>query len=122
MTKYQKGKIISGVVTGIEDYGIFVNVDGLYSGLIHISEISNGYVKDIDKIANIGETICAKIIDIDEDTCHLKLSVKEINHKPERKKRQKIVETKSGFTPLENNLDKWVNEKIKEINAINKKN
>ena len=40
MGKYQKGKIVQGVVTGIETYGAFVAFDEFYSGLIHISEIN----------------------------------------------------------------------------------
>lgn len=45
MTKFKKGEIIKGTVTGIEKYGIFVNLDNYYTGLIHISEISNFFVK-----------------------------------------------------------------------------
>ena len=40
---YKVGDIISGQVTGIEKYGIFVNIDPWYDGLIHISEISSNY-------------------------------------------------------------------------------
>ena len=57
MLKYEKGKIVTGQVTGIEKYGIFVTLDEYYSGLIHISEICDGYVNDINSVANIGETI-----------------------------------------------------------------
>ena len=45
MLKYDKGKIVTGQVTGIEKYGIFVSLDEFYSGLIHISEISDGFVR-----------------------------------------------------------------------------
>ena len=47
MNKYEKGNIVVGQVTGIEKYGIFIGLDEFYSGLIHISEISKGYVKNI---------------------------------------------------------------------------
>ena len=46
MTKYKKGKIVKGTVTGIESYGAFVSLDDYYSGLIHISEISHDFVKN----------------------------------------------------------------------------
>ena len=39
MGKYEKGKIVKGVVTGIESYGVFVSFDEFYTGLIHISEL-----------------------------------------------------------------------------------
>ena len=40
MAQYKVGKIVKGNITGIEKYGIFVNLDNFYSGLIHISEMS----------------------------------------------------------------------------------
>ena len=51
MCKYYKNEIVEGCVTGIEKYGIFITLDEYYSGLIHISEISDGFVKDINKYA-----------------------------------------------------------------------
>ena len=45
----QNGDIVSGVVTGIKDYGAFVQVED-YCGLIHISEFSDGFVKNINEI------------------------------------------------------------------------
>ena len=48
MSKYEVGKIVIGCVTGVENYGIFVSLDEYYSGLIHISEISTKFVKDIN--------------------------------------------------------------------------
>ena len=44
MNQYKKGEIVTGCVTGIEKYGIFVSLDEYYSGLIHISEISDFFV------------------------------------------------------------------------------
>ena len=46
MNQYKKGEIVTGCVTGIEKYGIFVSLDDYYSGLIHISEISDFFVKN----------------------------------------------------------------------------
>ena len=59
--KYENGKIIKGCVTGIESYGIFMSFDEYYSGLIHISEISNNFVRNVNDYVNIGETIRVKI-------------------------------------------------------------
>ena len=57
MFKYEKGKIVTGCVTGIEKYGVFVGLDEFYSGLIHISEISRNFVKDVNDYVSVGETI-----------------------------------------------------------------
>ena len=47
---FNLGDIIEVTVTGIENYGIFVSVNDEYTGLIHISEIDNNFVKDINDI------------------------------------------------------------------------
>lgn len=117
MLKYEKGKIVTGQVTGIEKYGIFVSLDEFYSGLIHISEISDGFVKDINNYVNIGETIQAKVVEIDEDTYHVKLSIKNLNYRLIRRTEPKLKEVASGFKILEENLDNWISKKLKEIDS-----
>ena len=64
MTKYKKGDIVTGCVTGIEKYGVFVNLDEFYTGLIHISEISDLYVRNVNDYVEVGQTIKCKVIDV----------------------------------------------------------
>jgi predicted RNA-binding protein with RPS1 domain len=45
----------------------------------------------------------------------LKLSIKDIDYKKDGQRLKRMAETKSGFKPLKDNLDMWINEKIKEI-------
>jgi len=59
------GDTVEGVVTGVIDFGAFVNVDGI-EGLIHISEISWERVDDPRNYVKVGEQIKAKIIAIDK--------------------------------------------------------
>lgn len=73
------GDIVEGVVTGVIDFGAFVNVDGI-EGLIHISEISWERVEDPRKYVKTGETVKAKIIAIDKD--RLSLSLKQTTEDP----------------------------------------
>lgn len=113
MSNYKVGDITKASVTSIKPYGAFVKLDDKYSGLIHISEIADGYIKDINEFVNVGEEINVKIIDVDESSHHLKLSTKDTIGKTAR---MKIIETPLGFKPLGDNLDKWVNEKLDEIN------
>lgn len=112
MTKYEKGKIVTGCVTGIEDYGIFVNLDEYYNGLIHISEISNKFVRNVNDYVNIGETIKVKVVEKDDDSYHLKLSIKDINYRMTKKPKIKIEETPSGFSGLKSHLSGWISDKI----------
>ena len=116
MNQYKKGEIVTGCVTGIEKYGIFVSLDEYYSGLIHISEISDFFVKNPADYVYVGETIRALIIDdSDLESYHLKLSIKKIDYKFSKKKRKKIVETTSGFSSLQEALPTWILNKKREI-------
>ena len=116
MGQYKVGKIVKGNITGIEKYGIFVNLDNFYSGLIHISEVSNDFVKDISKFGEVGETIFVKVMEVDEDTNHVKLSIKDITYRSTRRSAMsKIEEMGSGFLPLMNALPHWIEKKAKEF-------
>lgn len=116
MEKYMKGRILKGVVTGIEPYGVFVQFDDYYSGLIHISEISDGFVKNPADYVKVGEIINAKIIDVDDQMGHLKLSIKNIQYKEKRTTiRRKIKETSLGFKTLSYCLPFWIEESLENI-------
>ncbi len=73
------GDVVEGVVTGVIDFGAFVNVDGI-EGLIHISEISWERVDNPRNYVKVGENIKAKIIAIDKD--RLSLSLKQMSDDP----------------------------------------
>lgn len=73
------GDEVTGVVTGVVDFGVFVNVEGI-EGLVHISEISWERVNNPGDYVKVGETIKAKIISIDKD--RLSLSIKQLTKDP----------------------------------------
>ncbi len=119
MTKYQKGKIVQGIVTGITSYGIFVSFDEYFSGLIHISEVSHNFVKDIHDFVEIGENIYVEILEVDEEQNKLKLSIKNIKYKKNRaKKRKKIIETSQGFKTLAKKLPTWISENLQRNSNV----
>ncbi len=78
-SKLKEGDVVKGLVTGVIDFGAFVNVDGI-EGLIHISEISWERIEDPRKYIKIGELVEAKIIGIDKD--RLSLSLKKMSEDP----------------------------------------
>ena len=78
-TELKVGDEVEGIVTGVIDFGAFVNVDGI-EGLVHISEISWERVEDPRKYIKNGQTIKAKIIAIDKD--RLSLSMKQMQEDP----------------------------------------
>lgn len=77
--KLKVGDEVEGVITGVIDFGAFVNVDGI-EGLIHISEISWERVEDPRDYLKLNETVKAKIIAIDKD--RLSLSLKQMSEDP----------------------------------------
>ncbi|MDQ3065469.1 MAG: S1 RNA-binding domain-containing protein [bacterium] len=79
LTELKVGDVIEGVVTGVIDFGAFVNVKGI-EGLIHISEISWERVEDPREYVKTGQNVEAKIIAIDKD--RLSLSLKQMSDDP----------------------------------------
>lgn len=79
LSKLKVGDVVEGVITGVIDFGAFVNVDGI-EGLIHISEISWERVEDPKKYVKVGDKVKAKIIAIDKD--RLSLSIKQMSDDP----------------------------------------
>lgn len=121
MTKYAKGKIVEATVTGIENYGIFVSLDDYYSGLIHISEISHNFVKDVHDYVKIGDIIFVEILDVDNELSHLSLSIKNIKYKKTMPQRKKMIkETSLGFKTLAYKLPIWIEESLKKIEKTSK--
>ncbi len=113
---FKVGDIVKGQVTGVTPYGVFVSLEDDYTGLVHISEVSDKFVKNLTEMFNIGDIINVKVVDIDEDKSQVKLSIKKIDYKVEQSLSM-IPESGSGFGMLEYNLKKWTNEKMNEIKS-----
>lgn len=112
--KYQIDSIIKVKVSAIEKYGAFVIVDDDYKGLIHISEINGKFIRDINEYCMVGDVLFAKVLDIDEENKHLKLTLKGMENICNSKK-ENLEETRLGFSLLEDLLPKWIDEKLKEM-------
>ena len=111
MSSFVVGEVISGVVTGIEKYGFFVSINKKFTGLVHISEISDLYVKDISDYVFEGEKIFAKIVEIDEKSGQMKLSIKNMDYRFNTKNTSNNV----SFESLKSNLPLWIEEKLNEL-------
>ncbi len=77
----EKGKIVTGTVKNIVRFGAFIDLGGI-DGFIHISDLSWGKVKNPKDILSVGETITAKVIDINREEEKIKLSLKDIEEEP----------------------------------------
>jgi small subunit ribosomal protein S1 len=79
---FKVGDTIKGIVTGVVDFGVFVNIDGI-EGLVHISEIAWDRVDNPSKYVKVGQEVEAIIIAIDQDK--LSLSMKQLTDDPWQK-------------------------------------
>ncbi len=61
------GNILPGKVTGITNFGAFVDLGNRKTGLVHISEVSNSYIKDIKDVLTVGDEVQVKVMDIAGD-------------------------------------------------------
>jgi len=115
MDEIKINDIVQCTITGIQKYGAFALINDKYDGLIHISEISSSYVKNINDYIKIKDKIYAQVVDIDHENNKYKLSIKNIDY---RNTGELLIDesgTGNGFNTLKDHLDLWINDKIKEI-------
>ncbi len=123
--KYKIGDIIEGKVTGIQAYGVFISLDKNTQGLIHISECRHGYVTDLEGFIQIDDEVEAKIIDIDEYTGKISLSLRAMEKLPippypaKRKRRKRRYVPQIGFDTLKQKIPTWI-EEAKEDEKVRK--
>ena len=77
----QPSERITGTVTNITDFGVFVDLGGL-EGLIHVSELSWGRVRHPSEVVNVGEEVLVFVISIDQDRQRVALSLKRLHSNP----------------------------------------
>lgn len=117
--KYHLGDIVNGEVTGIQPYGAFVRLESGESGLIHISEISQLFVKNITDYIHLNQKIKVKIIEVLQAKNLYKLSFKQVEIK-RRQNIRKMINGKtkfkdSDFNALKEHLDEWIASELEKI-------
>ncbi|WP_209125584.1 S1 domain-containing post-transcriptional regulator GSP13 [Alkalihalobacillus sp. BA299] len=123
------GSIVEGKVTGVKAFGAFVALDENTQGLVHISEVAHGFVKDINEVLSVGDEVKVKVLSIDENTKKISLSIRATQPAPERPekkerparparpqgaRKQEKQNTTQGFNTLEDKLKDW----LKQSNEI----
>ncbi|AOA01436.1 MULTISPECIES: CvfD/Ygs/GSP13 family RNA-binding post-transcriptional regulator [Carnobacterium] len=113
---YKIGMIVKGKVTGIQPYGAFVSLDKDTQGLVHISECKHGFVKNLNEVLQVGEEIEVMVIDIDEYTKKISLSMRSLEQKStmhyhyKKRKYRPDKADKVGFESLRQMMPKWIEE------------
>lgn len=123
---YQVGQLVIGKVYNVKPYALFMSFEDGVTGLLHISEISDSFVRDIEKYGTIGDEIKVKILSIDKDNGFLRVSYKQVpteemftSHVNQRKS---PVVTEEEFLPLKEKLDNWIKEAYEKIENEEKEN
>lgn len=116
--KYEVGDVLTGKVTGIQPYGAFVSLDEHTQGLVHISEITYGFVKDVHDHLKVGEEITVKVLEVDDEAKKISLSIRMLHEPPHPKKREqpprKSLQDRvdeadaNGFQVLKSKLRDWI--------------
>ena len=75
------GQLVEGKVTGIKPFGVFVDLDGL-SALLHIKQISQKFIDNLEKVFQVGQSVKAVILDLDEGKGRVALSTKILENFP----------------------------------------
>lgn len=115
LKNYKPGMIVRGKICGIQPYGAFVELEDC-SGLIHISEISDKYVKNIEDFVYVGEDLFLKVVDVDENNNHLKLSLKALSYSPRSLRRSSydFMQRKKELNKEKNNFP-IIEKQIKDL-------
>lgn len=100
VTDLTVGMDLEGVVTNVTDFGAFVDVGVHQDGLVHLSELTNRFVRDPREVVKVGEIVRAKVIKIDLDTNRISLSMKALLPPPAPRRRPVAVnEGPTGEAP-----------------------
>ncbi|RSL31889.1 general stress protein 13 [Salibacterium salarium] len=132
--QYEVGSIVEGKITGIKPFGAFVALDDNKQGLVHISEVAHGYVKDINEALTVGDEVQVKVKSIDESSGKISLSIRDTQEAPEKEEKKSSyggggggpksgsrnnnntnnTQKAQGFNTLEDKLKDW----LKQSNEI----
>lgn len=124
---FEAGQVLQGKVTGIQPYGAFVALNDEIQGLVHISEVTHGYVKDINDYVSVGDEVKVKVLSVDEENNKVSLSIrateeapKKSTKSPKNKPAKQQENATSGFNTLKDKLQEWI-EQSKEREGTFKK-
>ncbi|MDJ0665672.1 MAG: 30S ribosomal protein S1 [Desulfobacterales bacterium] len=113
--RYEVGKEITGTITNLTDFGIFVELEEGIEGLVHVSEISKEKIKTPVGMYNVGDVITAKVMNINSDERRIGLSIKRLEMEDEQSLLSEYVSSMKPATStfgeiLRENLQEKLNE------------
>jgi len=117
--RYKVGDLIQGTIIRILPYGAMLIFEDETKGLLHISEVSNQYIRNIYNYLHTGTIYLVKVISVDKEKNFLKVSLKQVS-KEDREKEHKEVNTRIkefiDSKKLLDNLPSWISVELDKIN------
>lgn len=117
---HEVGELLIGRVTGVKPYALFLTFEDGSQGLLHISEISDEFIRDIEKYGTFDDEIRVKILSIDKNNGFLRVSYKQVddsekyNTHDNNKKSTPINVSEADFSPLKEKLPEWIADTLKK--------
>jgi small subunit ribosomal protein S1 len=99
--RYQPGQVVTGTVTKITNFGVFVGLEDGLEGLLHISELADHKVDNPEDVVKVGDTIEVKILRVDTDERKIGLSRKRVQWSEERHQAEPPAEAAVPAPPRE---------------------
>ena len=96
--QFSVGQIVEGKITGITNFGVFVDLGEGKSGLVHISEVARSYVNDINEFVKVNDVVKMKILNIGDDG-KISLSIKKALEPEVKEERRERRERRSVSPP-----------------------
>ena len=117
--EYQVGQLVIGKVYNVKPYALFMTFEEGVTGLLHISEISDSFVRDIEKYGSVGDEIKVKVLSIDKENGFLRVSYKQVPpeeaYSSHTNQRRLPTVTEEEFRPLKEKLDGWIDDAYSKI-------
>ena len=108
------GSKVKGKVTGITNFGAFVELENKSTGLVHISEVADSYVKDINEHLTVGDEITVKVINVEKDG-KIGLSIKKAKDKPVRQ-----VSSRERMESFESKMNRFLKDSEDRLASLKK--
>ena len=107
------GQIVEGKITGITNFGVFVDIGEGKSGLVHISEVARSYVNDIKEFVKVNDVVKAKVLSIADDG-KISLSIRRALE-PEKKEERRPRTEKKAPAPKPDGSYTWMPKKAEPV-------
>ena len=109
------GTVLEGRVSGITKFGAFISLPEGQKGLVHISEIANSYVSDINEFLKPGQTVKVRVLAVNGDKISLSIKKAEAPPQPAPDRQRTVDTSPSGDAGFEDKLKKFMQESDSRI-------